>query len=132
MIARPVRRRPGLGIVPLADILLIMLVFFMVTSTYLDLDAVPVAGPSETAGSAAPDPPGTRLLRITADDGYVLAGRPVARADLAGVLAAEADGDRLLVFPSAGASFQALVSALDAAQRAGIAGLELVTVGADP
>ena len=32
-----------ISLVPMIDVLLIMLVFFMVTSTYLDLDMIPVA-----------------------------------------------------------------------------------------
>ena len=48
---------PALSLVPLIDVMLILLVFFMVTSTYLDLDMIPKVDQAEApltgAGPAA-------------------------------------------------------------------------------
>ena len=42
-LARRPRQRQLVTLVPLVDVMTILLLFFMVTSTYLDLDMVPVA-----------------------------------------------------------------------------------------
>jgi biopolymer transport protein ExbD len=134
MLARPNQRIRAISLVPLVDVLLIMLVFFMVTSTYLDLDMLPVTDASDPAApsEAGPQPPaeaGTLFVRITADGGIIAAGQ---RLDLDGfgALVAErlAAGEdlRLLVLPSARAGVQALVSVMDRATLAGVTQLRIV------
>lgn len=134
MLARPNQRIKAISLVPLVDVLLIMLVFFMVTSTYLDLDMLPVAeapetvAPSGAAPQARPET-GTLFVRINADGSIIAAGQ---RLDLDGfdALLAErlaADEDlRLLVLPSARSGVQALVSVMDRATLAGVAQLRIV------
>lgn len=45
--------RGGISLVAMVDVLMILLVFFMVTSTYLDLDMVPLAGTRDASGEGA-------------------------------------------------------------------------------
>jgi biopolymer transport protein ExbD len=134
MLARPNQRIKAISLVPLVDVLLIMLVFFMVTSTYLDLDMLPVteapetAAPSGAAPQARPET-GTLFVRINADGSIIAAGQ---RLDLDGfdTLLAErlaADEDlRLLVLPSARSGVQALVSVMDRATLVGVTQLRIV------
>ena len=116
------------------DVLMILLVFFMVTSTYLDLDMLPAASPGEetaapAAGGAAG---GTVMIRIGVDGGIVLAGAPVAPEDLAAAFEALAPGARVLVLPSGAAPTQALVSVLDRASEAGVTGLRVLQLDDAP
>ena len=41
MLKRRSRNGPLISLVPMIDVMLILLVFFMVTSTYLNLDMIP-------------------------------------------------------------------------------------------
>jgi biopolymer transport protein ExbD len=121
MLQRPAAGIRPISVVPLVDVLLILLVFFMVTSTYLDLDTVPVS----EAASDAPAPAAaasTLLVRIGADGSLATGGRTLAPGDLAAVLAERlaADPDLALVLlPSPRAKVQALVTAMDGATLAG-------------
>ena len=80
-IKRPTRPGPLISLVPMIDVMLILLVFFMVTSTYLNLDMIPAAkrgeaqtdAPTATEGSGAGA--GTLLIRIGADGVPVLRGQ---------------------------------------------------------
>ena len=47
---------------PLVDVMMILLVFFMVTSTYLDLDMMPMVQ-SDSEGMVAPSGPAPRVPR---------------------------------------------------------------------
>ncbi len=134
MLARPNRRIRAISLVPLVDVLLIMLVFFMVTSTYLDLDMLPVSEASDPAAASDPGPQtrgeaGTLFVRISADGGLVAAGQ---RLDLDGFGAlvgerlAAGEDLRLLVLPSARAGVQALISVMDRATLAGVTQLRIV------
>ena len=53
-LTRPSRPRALISLVPMIDVMLILLVFFMVTSTYLNLDMIPAVRP-EQGGAAALD-----------------------------------------------------------------------------
>ena len=66
--------RPHLiSLVPLVDVMMILLVFFMVTSTYLDLDMVPVVEQADAPLVPAEPAPAEKsaaspfLIRLAAD-----------------------------------------------------------------
>ena len=116
----------------LIDVMLILLVFFMVTSTYLDLDMMPmvqrsdetVAPASSTAAAGAP-----LLLQLSADGSVRLRGQVIAADSLAAQLTGMATAKpnlRVLVLPSGAADAQALVVLIDAATQAGIADLRVI------
>lgn len=132
MLARPRARMRGISLVPLVDVLLILLVFFMVTSTYLDLDMLPVSA-SEGGGGAA-EPGGTLFLRIDAGGRAVVQGAPLDPPALSALLAARQAADpglRLLILPSTRAPVQALVSVMDRATAAGVTELRIVRIEAE-
>jgi biopolymer transport protein ExbD len=129
-ITRKSRQAATVSLVAMVDVLMIMLVFFMVTSTYLDLDMIPLAEAADdtAAGAAgAASAPATRgaaviMVRIGADGAMVHRGQPLSSDGLADLVARQvADGlsPDLVLLPSAWADVQALVSALDAAAAAG-------------
>ena len=118
---------------PLVDVLLILLVFFMVTSTYLDLDALPLAAPGEAGSGAAAGPgePSTLLLWISGDGRFVLRGRALEAAGLEAALrswAQERPGAPVVVLPSGAAPTGALVEAMEAAGRAGVGALRVLRI----
>lgn len=121
-------RRSGTGrritLVPLIDVLFILLVYFMVTSVYRNLDMIPVVqadtGKSETvAGSDK-----TLLLRITAEGEIVVRGKLLDDDALARVLAQAQS--RVLILPAGSAPLWGLTKVMDAATLADIADVRLV------
>lgn len=127
---------------PLVDVMMILLVFFMVTSTYLDLDTLPLVQDRAEAPDA-PDPgpaagPGAAsvlMVRIAADGRPHLRGAALDQAGLAAALAAarRARPDlAVVVLPSAEADVQALVDVMEAAARAGAPALRVVRLEPAP
>ncbi len=114
---------------PLVDVMMILLVFFMVTSTYLDLDMMPMVQ-SEAEGVAAPSgPTPTLLIRIAASGEARMRGRPLTAQTLATALQAQPRA-RVLILPSGGANVQGLVSAIETATKAGAENLRVVRLEA--
>ena len=140
-LARPAPLRSPISLAPMIDVLLILLVFFMVTSTYLDLDMIPAVAPSEdsarapqttpTAEGAAP----TLLIRVGADGVPALRGQPLSGPALTRELRAAAEQippPRVLVLPSGAAPVQALVGIMDTAAEVGLTSLRVVRLEAMP
>jgi biopolymer transport protein ExbD len=121
------------SVVPMIDVLMILLIFFMVTSTYLNVGMIPVAEKpmdgSPVPGAKAPS--ATLLVRLSADGRVLLQGRPVDLSVLGSeVLARTATQPDLIVtvLPSGYARTQALVSVMDALATAGITRLRIVNL----
>ena len=79
---RKPRPLPVVSIIPLVDVLLILLVFFMVTSTFLDLDMLPLVETGASSGQSVQDGP-TMLLRLAPDGGLVARGQLIQPEDIA-------------------------------------------------
>ncbi|WP_157956253.1 ExbD/TolR family protein [Acuticoccus yangtzensis] len=115
MIAAPVRKRRRLPLTPLIDVIFLLLLFFMLSSTFLrfaDVEVAAAAGASPRAAAPAGD---TALLKLRFDGTLALGPRTVALADLAAELSAlPGDGiARLILTADRGASVQALVEVLE-------------------
>ena len=129
----------AISLVSMIDVLMIMLVFFMVTSTFLDLDMLPLAAPEDDAPSAAPgagqgDPTSrTVLVRIGGDGGLRLGGRPVPPNTLGPALAealAQRPGATVSILASGHASTSDLVGVMDAALAADAPAIRLLRLEA--
>lgn len=138
-----IKRRPRtpvlISVVSMIDVLMIMLIFFMVTQTYLNLRMVPavqaddpgapVAAPSETPQSS------TLLVRLAQDGGPVVAGRLLDPAGLQ-ALVAERLGQNpdlaVIVLPSGAADTQALISVMDSIALGGATEVRIVRIEATP
>ncbi|WP_114287371.1 ExbD/TolR family protein [Candidatus Halocynthiibacter alkanivorans] len=140
------RSRPQktlISLVPMIDVMLILLVFFMVTSTYLDLDIIPTVEQSEERAPEDPAPPtagaqaavNTLLVRISPAGDPVIRGQSLSVAGLiARVEEAQTQqaGLQVLVLPSGQATLQALVSVVDALTRAGVQRLRVIRLEVAP
>jgi biopolymer transport protein ExbD len=131
MLERPGARIRPISVVPLVDVLLILLVFFMVTSTYLDLDTVPISQASEAAPAPgeAPSAGPVLLVRIGPDGTLGIAGEALSLDGLGSLLAtrlAEDETPNLIVLPSPRADVQALVAVMDRATLSGVTRLRVV------
>jgi biopolymer transport protein ExbD len=115
------------------DVMLILLVFFMVTSTYLNLDMIPavdqgddsVGAPATATQNAAPPV----LIRLGADGVPTIQGRALDTAALEMLLQDRVQADpftRILILPSGAADMQALVALMDTATRMGATNVSVI------
>jgi biopolymer transport protein ExbD len=117
-------RRSLIGLTPLVDVVFILLVFFMLASSFLDWRTIELNVPA--AGAAAG---GEALVVEVSTDGLMVAGEPVTLDQIAARLgdAVAAGLDRQVVLrPVGGASLQRLVLVLDRLTAAGAADVSLV------
>jgi len=134
-LKRQTQPRALISLVPMIDVMLILLVFFMVTSTYLNLDMIPALRPSDGGTSQAPAPQGTVMIRIGADGAMMIQGQALNPAALGQRLSQELDKEPLmqvLILPSGAAPTQSLISVMDAAATAGVQRLRVLRLEARP
>jgi biopolymer transport protein ExbD len=111
------RRR--LTLTPLIDVIFLLLLFFMLSSTFSRFSQVPVAAPA-TGMAAAPGKAGA-LLVVRADS-YTLNGEVKELSSLAAALeeVMVKGAARLMIIVDETASAQNFVGALEAAEAAGM------------
>ncbi|MEM9247614.1 MAG: biopolymer transporter ExbD [Pseudomonadota bacterium] len=141
-LAKPKPPSPRVTLVPLIDVLFILLVYFMVTSVYLDLDMIPAGGTAEDPQTnvpptvtEAPQETQTLLLRIDASGQAVLRGQALGPDALRSALEqalAERPGLTVLILPSPVAPTQALATTLDALTQVGVRDTRLIRIEAEP
>jgi len=126
LLARQPRRRPLIGLTPLIDVVFILLVFFMLASSYLDWRAIELTAPSETAAGGPVE--GALLVEIR-PEGLRFAGEFLPLETI--VQRAERRLNRVpetpvLVKPAAGVSLQRTVTVLDRLVAAGAVNLSVI------
>ena len=136
-LARRASDRQLISLVPMIDVMLILLVFFMVTSTYLNLDMIPFVDrsdePPPAAAAHASGEATTLLVRLSADGRTFVRGQPFDAAALQATVADRLAENPLLsvvILPSTAARTQDLVSLMDLLTTAGATRLRLVQLEA--
>jgi biopolymer transport protein ExbD len=115
-----------ISLTPLIDVVFILLVFFMLASSFLDWRAIDLDTPAQTASQTSLE--GAILVEVRRD-GLRLSGRSVDRAQLASQVAErlETRPDRpVLVKPADGVVLQEAVDVLDRLTAAGVTELSLI------
>lgn len=120
------RDEPEINLIPLIDLLLVILIFLMVTTTYSKFTELQVNLP--TAGAEKPaELPDEILVAVSNDGRYMMDGAPAAfasPASFAQELRRQAQARKepiLVIHADAGATHQSVVSVLEAARLAGLA-----------
>ena len=129
VFSREERSAPGqIDLTPMLDVVFIMLIFFIVTASFIEEAGIEVERP---AAVSAQQKQSTRILvAVSADDQVWIAGR---RADPRAVrreserLHAASPHGGLVVQADARSSAKAVAAVLDAARAAGIADVSLST-----
>lgn len=135
---RKARESVDIGLAPLIDVVFILLLFFVVTTTFTRETQLKVDLPE--AASGAPAQLEERQLEVLVDvEGHFsLNGNPLIKHDLTTLMAAlskESGGDTsvpLVISADGKAPHQAVVTAMDAAGKLGFAHLRITTVEAQP
>lgn len=131
----PRRRRDPVevNLTPLIDVVFLLLIFFMVSTTFETRQALELTLPEAVSGVAAEPSPVT--LVVTAEGAYRLGGHELDSASLGRALAAEAGRARehgLIVEADAGARHADVVRALDQAGLQGIQRVRIATIESLP
>ena len=141
-LRRPARRHTLISVVSMIDVMMILLFFFMVTSSYLNLDMVPALKKTEeppdqpapaTTPSSQAGTPGTVLVRISANGAASVRGKTLTSDALTALLKDRLAADPLtpvVLFPSGGAQLQALITAMDTVTKAGAVRVKVIRLGA--
>jgi biopolymer transport protein ExbD len=124
---------PEINLISLIDILLVLLIFFMVSTTFQQEGRVKVQLPQ---ASQIPLPRGSRdplVITITAEGGYRVNERALINANpetLRAALVKEAGAERgpLTIRADARTTHQTVVTAMDVAGKLGFAQLNIATM----
>ena len=120
------RRRPLISLTPLIDVVFILLVFFMLASSFLDWRSIDLDAPGRTGAAASLS--GALLVEVR-PDGLRLSGQPItldALTERVDDLLNRRPEQRVLVRPMAGVSLQEVVAVLDRLSAAGVDDLSLL------
>lgn len=138
-LRRPANRRSALSVVSMIDVMMILLFFFMITSSYLNLDMVPALQKSQeapdTATTAPTAVPATILIRIDAKGEAEVAGKILPPEALSSLIKTRLTAEPLtpiLLFPSGGADLQALITVMDTVTNAGATRVKVIRIEAQP
>jgi len=124
------REEPEINLIPFIDVLLVILIFLMVTTTYSRFTALQVTLPTAEAEKAQQRPPEIHVL-VDAQGRYAINNVQVAYRDVAGLAedlrraasAATAQGKQdpvLIINADALATHQTVINIMEAARIAGL------------
>ena len=126
---------PEIGLVPLIDVVLTLIIFFVITTTFQDRSAMKVELPqASTQVSEVPKDP---LLIVIDEQGrYFVGGSEVIKRDIdslreaIGQVAGEDRGRAVTLRADARTPHQAVITAMDAIGQLGFSRLSIATVPA--
>jgi len=116
---------PEINLIPFIDVLLVILIFLMLSTTYSRFTELQVNLPTANANKL-PERPGEIIVAVSGDGRYSVRGELVegrSVEQLTAVLSAAAAGNReamVIVSADALAAHQSVMNVLDAARRAGL------------
>lgn len=125
------RRRALISLTPLIDVVFILLIFFMLASSFLDWRAIELKAPAQAAAGASVE--GALLVEVRSDS-LRLSGETVSLDGLAARVAERIETEpdqRVLVRPASGVALQQAVAVLDRLKAAGVSELSLIRDGAN-
>ncbi len=136
---RKARDNVDIGLAPLIDVVFILLLFFVVTTTFTRETQLQVDLP-EAASGVPPQDAVNKPLEVVIDvDGkFSLNGKTLIKHDLDTLMAAlnkESGGDTnlpMIISADGKTPHQAVITAMDAAGKLGFAQLRITTVEAQP
>ncbi len=126
------RETPEINLIPLIDVLLVILIFLMVTTTYARYSELKINLPTASAQSSQQKPDQIRV-GVTQGGRYEIDGAPLAAANVAALAAgltqaAKGKTDAIVVIDAdALATQQSVVNVMVAAQQVGLDRISFAT-----
>ncbi|MCQ3830732.1 biopolymer transporter ExbD [Microbulbifer elongatus] len=129
---RQSQEQDGVNLTPLIDVVFLLLIFFMVSTTFTKESHLKLNLP-EAAGPQAESPPSTIEILINADGSYSVDGQALINKKLVTVKSALSEVSAgeynrpLIITADATAEHQSVVRAMDAAGQLGFVHLSITT-----
>ena len=129
---KPRPEEPEINLIPFIDVLLVILIFLMLSTTYSKFTELQITLPVADADKAR-DRPREVIVAVSADGRYSINRKPVEGRSvelLTAELAAAAAGINdavVIVSADAAAAHQSVINVMDAARRAGLSKLTFAT-----
>tara|TARA_B110000967_G_scaffold57229_1_gene58665 strand:- start:7386 stop:7805 length:420 start_codon:yes stop_codon:yes gene_type:complete len=129
---RRAQRDNSINLTPLIDVVFLLLIFFMVTTTFTRDTRMLISLPEAEADAMASEQTTLELL-ISKDGSYAVNGKSLINRDIKTIMAALKDssaGDSampLVITADAESTHQAVITAMDAAGRLGFETLNIAT-----
>lgn len=126
------QEEPEINLTPLIDVVFLLLIFFMVSTTFEHQSRIQIELPEATAEASKPDDESLEIL-IDAQGRYFLGEQQVVNTELKTLKGAirEALGEResvpVMIRADARTPHQAVVRALDATSQLGLVNISLAT-----
>lgn len=121
------RRKPSFNIIPLIDVLVVLLIFYIATTVFKRSQPhIPIHLAVSPYTTSAPDMPPS-ILSVTADDQIFLDGAPVEVEKLGDVLKSKVAADpqfKIAMKPDTKMTFGTLAKVMAAARYAGMGNLD--------
>jgi biopolymer transport protein ExbD len=129
---KPRPEEPEINLIPFIDVLLVILIFLMLSTTYSKFTELQISLPVADAEKAH-DRPGEIIVSVAADGRYAVNRKPIdgrnveaLTAELTAAAAGSAD-PIVIVSADATAAHQSVINVMDAARRAGLPRLAFAT-----
>jgi biopolymer transport protein ExbD len=128
----PRLEEPEINLIPFIDVLLVILIFLMLSTTYSKFTELQISLPVADADQAR-DRPHEIVVAVAADGRYAINKKPVDGRSvevLTAELTAAAGGSSdmiLIISADATAAHQSVINVMDAARRAGLSKLTFAT-----
>lgn len=125
------KEEPEINLIPFIDVLLVILIFLMLTTTYSKFTELQLKLPVADA-DAQRDYPKEIIVGVTSDGRYTVKGTPLAGRNVDAVAQAFADAQAqkdsvVIITADAAAPHQSVITVMEAARRAGLSQITFAT-----
>ena len=126
------REEPEINLIPFIDVLLVVLIFLMLTTTYSKFTEMQLRLPVADT-QAQRDYPKEVIVAVSADGRYMVNKVAVEGRSVAAVAAALGDAARagtdsvVIISADAGAAHQSVITVMEAARRSGLSQITFAT-----
>lgn len=133
-LSSPSHEEPEINLTSLIDVVLLLLVFFMITTSFVRESKIGIRLPEASSTAQVEIQDGSMVISVTAQGTYLVNGRalldnrPVTLESAMRMLAGDNPGQQITITADADASHQHVITAIDIAGRLGYVEINLSTV----
>lgn len=126
------REEPEINLIPMIDVLLVILIFLMVTTTYSKFSGLEINLPTADA-QAQKEQPGEINVAVTAGGDIMVNKAPVGGRDVEAIVTAlrraagESNEPVVIINADAKATHQSVIDVMQASQQAGLSHISFAT-----
>jgi biopolymer transport protein ExbD len=133
---RSSREEPEINLISLVDVVLLLLIFFMLTSSFVRQSQIAIRLPQATAADVTdPEPPPVLEISVSEGGGFLVNGRALVddrpetlSAAIRQVVPEDAELREVTISADAHATHQDVVTAMDVVSRLGMTEVRIATV----